>query len=523
MLKSNKIYIGNSAKVLKHLDDESVDLIATDPPYGIGFMGKSWDKALPDIKIWEECLRIMRPGAFIFVMCIPRQDCMSRMIIKLEDAGFQANYTPLFWTFATGFPKGTSASRMIDKHLGFRRKGIIRTDGQGGPSKVFGWDNETRMQTVYETGLPCTPEAEYLDGSYLGFNPKPAVEVILIGVKPFTTRFDRREVYKILGEKYDYWYASWTRVASTNIAKLEGKYNRKFEEGDIIERRLALKTNLNDEIILNRQTVLQSKPFKDTKIGGSLIQALINGKSLSWMDNCRIPYAEGKEPRKKAYRGSFKNVGMFPDPKSDSSYMPANRGRFPSNLLVSDKIIDSAHIPDQSFFGKFLDQSIPSSHIDDLSYSHFFDLDKWWEKKISDLPGEMSKIPFLFSNKPRPTERNFGLDGMPKRKVWGTAERSLGIFEDDGGRLPRENIHPTVKPIKLMAYLIMLGSRRGDLVVDPFCGSGATGIAAILFNRRFIGIELQREYAVIAHRRCAYAKQQLEAARKERKREYVKQ
>ena len=64
-----------------------------------------------------------------------------------------------------------------------------------------------------------------------------------------------------------------------------------------------------------------------------------------------------------------------------------------------------------------------------------------------------------------------------------------------------QNHHPTVKPVTLMSYLITLGSRPGDIVLDPYCGSGTTGIAAKILNRTFIGMELDKEYARIAKRR----------------------
>ena len=69
----------------------------------------------------------------------------------------------------------------------------------------------------------------------------------------------------------------------------------------------------------------------------------------------------------------------------------------------------------------------------------------------------------------------------------------------------RKNIHPTVKPIKLMAYLITMGSRENDIVLDPFDGSGTTCIAAKLLGRNYIGIELSPEYHKIATLRIANA------------------
>lgn len=63
------------------------------------------------------------------------------------------------------------------------------------------------------------------------------------------------------------------------------------------------------------------------------------------------------------------------------------------------------------------------------------------------------------------------------------------------------NIHPTMKNIKLMSYLTILGSREGDLVLDPFIGSGTTAIAAKMLGRRCLGIEINQEYAEIAKER----------------------
>jgi site-specific DNA-methyltransferase (adenine-specific) len=64
-----------------------------------------------------------------------------------------------------------------------------------------------------------------------------------------------------------------------------------------------------------------------------------------------------------------------------------------------------------------------------------------------------------------------------------------------------QNNHPTVKPIKLMEYLVNLVSKEGHTVLDPFCGSGTTGIACKKLNRNFIGIERDEEYCKIAEAR----------------------
>lgn len=67
-------------------------------------------------------------------------------------------------------------------------------------------------------------------------------------------------------------------------------------------------------------------------------------------------------------------------------------------------------------------------------------------------------------------------------------------------RKPRRvrNVHPTVKPLELMRWLVRLGCPPGGVVLDPFCGSGSTGAAAVLEGRQFVGIERERAYVPVA-------------------------
>jgi len=174
---------------LKQLDDDSIDLIITDPPYGLKFMGKDWDKAVPSIEIWKGCLRVLKSGAFAFVMCIPRQDCLSRMIVNLGDAGFRTDFTSIYHTFASGFPKAGNIGKMVDKRLGAKREVLGKNPN----------DRVKRENSLSDYGLqggvgnanitvPSTDQAKVLNGSYAGFQPKPAVEVIIVAMKPLSEK-----------------------------------------------------------------------------------------------------------------------------------------------------------------------------------------------------------------------------------------------------------------------------------------------------------------------------------------------
>lgn len=97
--------IGDCAKTLKQLPDKSIDLIVTDPPYGYKFMGLDWDSVLPSLESLKECCRVLKSGAFAFFMCSPRQDLLSKMICRLQDAGFETGFSSISWVYHTGFPK----------------------------------------------------------------------------------------------------------------------------------------------------------------------------------------------------------------------------------------------------------------------------------------------------------------------------------------------------------------------------------------------------------------------------------
>jgi len=75
--------------------------------------------------------------------------------------------------------------------------------------------------------------------------------------------------------------------------------------------------------------------------------------------------------------------------------------------------------------------------------------------------------------------------------------------------IPSKDQHPTQKPVNLMKHFIELHTQEGDIVLDPFLGSGTTAIACLELNRRFIGIELSSEYCEMARKRISKVQPQL--------------
>lgn len=104
------------------------------------------------------------------------------------------------------------------------------------------------------------------------------------------------------------------------------------------------------------------------------------------------------------------------------------------------------------------------------------------------------KAQFFYCGKAKAKERNFGLEGLPEVKP-SRYRADNGNADHSPRTLPPEaNFHPTVKPLQLMRYLIRLVTPPGGNVLDPFAGSGSTGIAAIQEGFDFCGVEVSEEY-----------------------------
>jgi len=436
----SKLINGNSLEVLKDYDDNSVDLLCTDPPYGYGFMGKSWDQTLPSKDIFRECYRVLKPGSFAFVMSAPRSDVQYRMVQLLEEVGFEVGYTPIYWAYATGFPKALNIGKSVTK------RGDI-------------------------------DEAKKLDGSYAGYQPKPAVEVVIVSMKP-----------------------------------------------------------------------LEQKGYVD--------QALDNQKGVTWLDDCRIPFAgmsdeeqfekdnvagmmnfDGKYEKGegKMYDGGWEKPkrdglsrGTHASRKSKNDTAEASPfGRFAANLLVSDNVLDtgkkikstggrSYQNTNEMYSGGWAyDEEGTGENPgkgDEGDFSRYYSLDEWWKHRMSRLPEEVrNTFPFLIVPKASKSEKNMGLDNLEKKQKIYNGQSPEPSNDMKGVKKkfttqPTKNNHPTVKPIQLFSYLVTLGSRKDDVVLDPFMGSGTTPIACVTLDRKYLGIEREEEYFKIAEARVEKAK-----------------
>ena len=381
------LFLGDCLDVMRKMDEDSIDAIVTDPPYGLAFMGKDWDFGVPGEAFWREALRVAKPGAHLLAFGGTRT--YHRLACAIEDAGWEIRDC-IMWVYGSGFPKSMDVSKAIDKMRGAEREVV----GKRPPNVISKKWREAEGRTDLPTSIlditaPSTPEAAAWNG--WGTCLKPAVEPIVVARKPLDG------------------------TVAANVLKY--------------------------------------------------------GTGAINIDGCRV----GKEkminpPASNNRSPSEKGVVDF---RMKASVAPTEAiGRFPANLIHdgSDEVL--ALFPDtgKSTGGRTIKRSgggnVGSGKKSEASWSN-------------DDPG-------------------FGDSGSAARFFYcakaSRSERGEG------------NVHPTVKPIALMRYLVRLVTRKGGRILDPFMGSGTTGIAAVQEGMRFVGIEKDEHYYEIAQSRVCAAK-----------------
>ena len=181
------LMLGDCRERLKGLADCSVDSVVTDPPYELGFMGKSWDSTgvAYDVTVWAECLRVLKPGGHLLAFGGSRT--YHRLAVAIEDAGFQIR-DQIMWVYGSGFPKSLNISKAIDKTLGAERERINLVGGALNSGTANGWNGSSihsitaPLAGTKQVDEPVTAEAEVWDG--WGTALKPAHEPIVMARKP---------------------------------------------------------------------------------------------------------------------------------------------------------------------------------------------------------------------------------------------------------------------------------------------------------------------------------------------------
>jgi len=576
-LQTNVIHNVDCLTGLKELEDNSIDAIVTDPPYGLEFMGKEWDKfstgrgakyksggelthtefkklgTLPQYvkrpakrckrcgkqawsgspckckePEWEldnsvlhslqefcykwatECLRILKPGGHLLSFGGTRT--YHRMAVAIEDAGFEVR-DMLEWIYASGFPKSLNVGKAVDKicgETGRKEKFTEFMRATGMTANEINKITNTFMGSHYLTNKeqPAIPTAE------LWAKLRPHIKIeIPQWVDELVERIEReREVIGI------------NKNCGTNQSDGESM----FGIGAVGKEVNITKGNSEWEGFgtalkpAHEPIILARKPLSEKTIVENVLK---HGTGAIDIDGCRIPTSEDLSVE----RSGDKKLDTNKQGWGFKAVSRGNEGRFPANIICSDDALNDGVMTKSGSGIKQLggDKINPSGWKevnrtkgeylvgDSGSKSRYFDIDVWAEKH--------GLLQFPKASK---RERNEGCEGLeekekdtkilPNRKClncgeWENKGAGNGVdfcecetpeFEDKTIRVFK-NHHPTVKPVHLMAWLIRLVSKEGDTVLDPFTGSGTTGVACKKLGRNFIGMELSKEYCEIAEKRIS--------------------
>lgn len=258
--------------------------------------------------------------------------------------------------------------------------------------------------------------------------------------------------------------------------------------------------------------IMARKPFK-----GSLVDNILEyGVGGINIDECRVENTNADaydlEKRQISKATGSDNDGHFLDllHNKDLKHGVIDNGRYPANILHdgSQEVMDIFPDTKSTYNENGKHQNIINRENKDIlkyGYKERIDTNSYNDS------GNASR--YFYCAKASKKDRDEGLDAFEDKKFTSALNTKNESGERlDGGATPiRKNIHPTVKPMELMQYLIRLVAPKNAIILDPFNGSGSTGKAAMFENRErdanyyYIGIEMTPEYLPISQARIDYA------------------
>jgi len=457
--------LGDVREVLAAEPDNSFDALLCDPPYGLSFMGKEWDTAVPGVEVWREVYRVLKPGAFGLVFGGTRT--FDVLGVSLRRAGFERRDC-LCWLYGSGFPKSTAIGKMIDKAAGAEREVVGRRIRFGDRR-----DYETRGESVFagqETGqatAPATPEAATWEG--YGTALKPAWEPVLVIRKP-PEGTNAENCLK--------WGTGALNIDGGRIAAEPWSRDRQNDLSDKGDG-WGFKNEIQESHPAGRwpaNVVLSHTP-----------ECRLRGVK-------RVKGAGWTEEDTTASTSFFRREGV-----GSKHYVDADG---------LETVEDWDCSPDCPV--RLLDEQSGERPSGGAGEPETQTANCYWKfpRRVGgqQQPSTGGASRFFYCAKASPAERNAGCEGLEDVSC------GTGALRDGcRGKIAR-NHHPTVKPVDLCRWLAALllpparePSAHPRRLLVPFAGSGSEMIGAHLAGwDRIVGIELNPEYVEIQRRRCAW-------------------
>ena len=496
---------GDCLEELKKLEDNSVDAVVTDPPYGLsntkpqqvadvlkawvtgdtvsvpakrgGFMGKDWDSFVPPPAVWEECMRVLKPGGHMAVFAGARTQDLMGLSIRL--AGFEIRDT-LGWITGSGFPKSMDISKAIDRDLAKvdtddarARSAVARQmrDALNASGKSrreidqhFGTANVSQYWFSPDRNSQIVPADKWAwVRDWLGVGAELDAEVWrlngLKGQPQFDLTFEREVVGVQKGAMSGWNMDGTTKFVDRDITTPATPESEKWSGWGT-----ALKPAI-EPIILAR------KPLDGT-VANNVLRHGVGGLNI---DACRVATDEdtGRAQGTDIKGGNFVHGTV----KSDYVSQSHAAGRFPANVLLDEHA--AAEMDEQS--GVLKGRGNKSESKPTYSGGGATSFGAGANSPFShDNGGGASRFFPVFKYQAK----------APKR------ERPV-IEREDGTKIQ----HNTVKPLALMEWLVSLIVPPGGVVLDPFAGSGTTLQAALNKGFQPIGIEQDADYIKLIKKR----------------------
>lgn len=492
---------------LKSLPENSVDSVVTDPPYGLskqdqddiikcltqwltnntydhattGFMNSKWDSFVPGPEIWKEVYRVLKPGGHMLVFAGTRtQDLMG---ISLRLAGFEIRDT-LQYLYGSGFPKSMSIGIAIDKKERGHPQGSedpdspnagkFKTQATEGKRSEFDAGQHFGAgpgQFMLEPGVIQKRELTGVAKKWEGWGTalKPAYEPVILCRKP----------------------CSESTVAGNVLKYGTGALN-------IDESRIGTSADIPSVQATRQSDYPQS--YSGDGAGWGRTRGGLAGDKVDWKPsggrfpaNVLLQHSEECEQigTKKVKNSSGSVSGKEPSHTGDEN--TACYGEYD-------------RVPFQAYGDAEGNEEVPvykcveDCPISILDKQAGFTKSGAMKHEVSGYSGESTTT--FIRGRSGPSNQH-GDSGSVSRFFYTSkaSKKDRNTCADGKVRESVGNGHPTVKPLKTMRYLVKLITPPNGIVLDPFTGSGTTGVAALMEKFDFIGFEKELAYFQIANKR----------------------
>ena len=517
-----KVFNGNNIDLLKDYPDNYFDSVVTDPPYGLGkepnaaelmkdwiehgyheisgsgFMGKEWDAFVPQPIFWKEVFRVLKPGGHVLSFFGTRTYDWGVMSIRF--AGFEVRDC-IQWLYGSGFPKSHNIGKAIDKIQGNDREVVGIKENKINMNATKEGDKsfyESAWQNKEYIDLEITKGNSEWEG--WGTALKPANEPIVLARKPLEKGLS-------IAENILKWGVGGINIDASRIGLPKDDPQVKLREGKTIHAKGV------NEVYSNGVGKIEGDYFNaQGRFPANII--LTHHEDCECKGTKKVK-SDGHHSGKVPDNGGLYNLGL--KPLEDKGNIHAKNGKeevenWDCHEDCPIRILDEQSGVSKSTGGRIGNKNGAYSGIgaNGFTTNH--------EKGDAGFGDKGGASRFFYVAKASKSERNKGLEEFEEKPLafsnQAKAELKRGNLEFNGNGVTGEgivghgnkvnmlkNFHPTVKPIKLMQYLVKMITPPNGIVLDPFCGSGTTGIACKLDEFQFVGLEQDAEYSKIAEAR----------------------